>query len=73
MVFLQKKHLPLQEEKLLDDGKLLLTFYVTDYMEISPRIKKWMPHLRLIEPMERKEQLAKELELYLAEMTNYTT
>ena len=35
-------------------------------------IKKWMPHLRLIEPVEWKEQLAKELELYLAEMTNNT-
>ncbi|HIP12691.1 MAG TPA: WYL domain-containing protein [Arcobacter sp.] len=68
--FLQKKHLPSQEEKLLDDGKLLLTFYVTDYMEISPMIKKWMPHLRLIEPVEWKDQLSKELQLYLVELTN---
>lgn len=68
--FLQKKHLPSQEEELLDDGKLLLTFYVTDYMEISPMIKKWMPHLLLIEPVEWKEKLTRELELYLAEMTN---
>ena len=68
--FLQKKHLPSQEEKLLDDGKLLLTFYVTDYMEISPMIKKWMPSLVLIEPLEWKEKLAEELSQYLNTMTN---
>ncbi len=66
--FLQKKHLPSQEEKLLENGKLLLTFYVTDYMEISPMIKKWMPHLLLIEPVEWKDKLSSELELYLTKM-----
>jgi len=68
--FLQKKHLPSQEEKLLDDGRLLLTFHVTDYMEISPMIKKWMPNLLLIEPIEWREKLTNELQVYLDEMTN---
>ncbi len=71
--FLQKKHLPSQEEKLLDDGRFLLTFYVTDYMEISPMIKKWMPNLLLLEPLEWKEKLAEELELYLNRMINGDT
>ena len=71
--FLQKKHLPSQEEKVLEDGSLLLTFYVTDYMEISPMIKKWMPNLVLLEPLEWKEKLAEELELYLSRMINGDT
>lgn len=68
--FLQKKHLPSQEERLLEDGSLLLTFYVSDYMEISPMIKKWMPNLLLIEPIEWREKLTNELQVYLDEMTN---
>jgi len=68
--FLQKKHLPSQEEKVLEDGKLLLTFYVTDHMEIFPMIKKWMPNLLLLEPIEWKEKLSEELAEYLNLMTN---
>lgn len=33
-------------------------------------IKKWMPSLVLIEPVEWKDKLAEELELYLNKMTN---
>ena len=67
--FLQKKHLPSQEEKLLDNGKLLLTFYVTDYMEISPMIKKWIPNLILKEPLEWREKLIEELSMYLNKLS----
>lgn len=66
--FLQKKHLPSQEVEQLDDGKLLLTFYVTDPMEIFPMIKKWMPNLVLIEPMEWRDKLANELQGYLDQL-----
>jgi predicted DNA-binding transcriptional regulator YafY len=68
--FLQKKHLPSQEEQLLEDGSLLLTFYVTDYMEISTMVKKWMPNLEILEPIEWRDKLTKELEYFLRIMTD---
>jgi predicted DNA-binding transcriptional regulator YafY len=68
--FLQKKHLPSQEEQLLEDGSLLLTFYVTDYMEISPMVKKRMPNLEILEPIEWRDKLTKELEYFLRIMTD---
>ena len=63
--FLNKKHLPSQEEKMLDDGSLQLTFYVTSYMEISIFVKKWLPSLKLQEPRKWAEQLKDELNIYL--------
>lgn len=63
--FIQKKHLPSQEERLLDDGNLELTFYVTSYMEISILVKKWLPSLKLVEPKEWAVKLKEELNSYL--------
>jgi predicted DNA-binding transcriptional regulator YafY len=63
--FMQKKHLPSQEEVLLEDGTLRLTYYVTDYMEVFPMIKKWLPNLAIVEPVEWKKKLVSELNTYL--------
>lgn len=63
--FTKKKHLPSQEEKLLEDGSLQLTFYVTSYMEISILVKKWIPSLKLVEPKEWADKLKEELSVYL--------
>jgi len=68
--FMQKKYLPSQEVQQLDDGSALLTFHVTDYMEISPMVKKWLPHLVLQEPKEWKERLADELTHYVSKLTH---
>jgi len=70
--FIQKKHLPSQEEKLLADGTLRLTYYVTDYMELAPMIKKWLPNLTIIEPMEWREKLMSELDTYLDNISKMT-
>ena len=63
--FMKKKHLPSQEEKLLEDGSLQLTFYVASYMEISILVKKWLPSLKLVEPEEWGNRLREELKTYL--------
>lgn len=60
-----KKHLPSQENEILKNGQLQLTFYVTNYLEIAMLIKKWFPHLRLVEPIEWKDRFHTELQDYL--------
>ncbi len=63
--FKLKKHLPSQEYHELDDGTVQLTFYVTNYMEIALLVKKWFPHLKILEPIEWKESFDNELKQYL--------
>lgn len=68
--FIQKKHLPSQTEQIQSDGSLRLTYYVTDYMEISTLVKKWLPKLKLIEPIEWRNRLNEEIESYLESSKN---
>ena len=63
--FKLKKHLPSQEYKELADGTTQLTYYVTNYMEIALLVKKWFPHLKIIEPIEWKDKFKSEIEQYL--------
>lgn len=63
--FKLKKHLPSQEYKELPDGTAQLTYYVTNYMEIALLVKKWFPHLKIIEPVEWKERFSNEIKQYL--------
>jgi len=44
---------------------LILTFKVTQEMEMEELIKKWLPHIRVIEPLSLKEKIEKELREYL--------
>ncbi len=63
--FLQKKHLPSQEEKMFKDGSIQLTYYVTNYKEVAPLVKKWMPYLTIKEPIDWRHKLMGEVEEYL--------
>lgn len=48
------------------DGSIELEFYLTNYKEIAPLLKKWIPHLRLIEPLKWAEIFKKELRAALS-------
>ncbi len=64
--FKLKKHLPSQkliEER--EDGSILISFEVTQELEVESLIKSWMPHIRVIEPQSLKEKLEAELRAYL--------
>ena len=64
--FKLKKHLPSQkliEER--EDGSILISFEVTQEMEMESLIKSWMPHMKVIEPKSLKEKLELELRAYL--------
>jgi predicted DNA-binding transcriptional regulator YafY len=64
--FKAKNFLPSQrivEQKA--DGSLVLSFKVTQELEIEELIKKWLPHMRVIEPLSLKEKIENELREYL--------
>ena len=64
--FKLKKFLPSQKEiKTKDDGTLVLSFKVTQEMEIDELIKKWLPYLKVIEPLSLKEKIENDLKKYL--------
>jgi predicted DNA-binding transcriptional regulator YafY len=63
--FKNKKHLTSQkiiEEKA--NGNLILSFKVTQNMEIEELIKKWIPYIKVIEPLSLKEKIEGELRKY---------
>jgi predicted DNA-binding transcriptional regulator YafY len=58
----------LQSQKVLeelDDGSLLVSFEVSHYEDIDNIIKAWIPDIEVIEPIEYKEKIKKDLEEYL--------
>lgn len=64
--FKQKKHLKSQEileEK--DDGTLVISFQVTQEMEMEELIKKWIPHMKVITPISIKKKIEDDLKRYL--------
>jgi predicted DNA-binding transcriptional regulator YafY len=64
--FKSKKYLPSQEiieEK--DDGTLVLSYTVTQEMELIDIVKRWIPHMRVIAPTSLKERIHKDLTEYL--------
>ena len=64
--FENKKYLKSQEEKKQDDGSLLVSFKVTQEMEIEELIKRWIPFIKVIEPKSLKEKIESDLKKYLS-------
>jgi predicted DNA-binding transcriptional regulator YafY len=64
--FESKKYLKSQEilEK-KDNGNLLIKYKITQEMEIEELIKKWIPFVKVIEPLSLKEKLESDLRSYL--------
>lgn len=64
--FRAKKFLPSQniiEEK--ENGNLLLSFKVTQDIEVEELVKKWLPFIKVISPFSLKEKIMTDLGLYL--------
>lgn len=64
--FKAKKFLSSQEiieEK--KNGNLLISYQVTQELEIEELIKRWLPYVRVIEPLSLKEKIESELKEYL--------
>jgi len=64
--FKLKKHL--NSQKILEtkpNGNLIISYNVTQEKEIEELIKKWIPHIRIIEPQTIKENIQKQIDKYL--------
>ncbi len=65
-LFLLKEHLPDQEKVgACEDGALKVRCVASTYEDIADEIKRWLPHLRILEPREWQERILEELEEYL--------
>jgi len=64
--FKLKKYLPSQNiEKENADTSLLVSFQVSQEREMEELIKKWIPYVKVIEPLSLKEKIESELKQYL--------
>lgn len=64
--FTRRRVLPNQSiVKVLDDGALLVSSTVGHINEILPKVRYWIPHVRVISPAEIQRDLEAELRTYL--------
>ena len=64
--FRSKKYLKSQKIiKTKDDGNLLLSYQVTQELEVEELIKRWLPYVKVIKPLSLKERIEGELRGYL--------
>lgn len=64
--FKLKKYLSSQViEEELDDGSILVSYKVTQEREVEEIVKKWIPYVKVVEPLSLKNKIEKELKQYL--------
>ena len=64
--FETKKHLASQKiEEVKENGNLILSFEVTQNMEVEELVKKWIPHLKVLAPESLKKKIEKDMRKYL--------
>ena len=63
--FHQKKYLPSQRETKLPKGNLRIEYTVTDEREVESIIKRWIPLIKVIEPLTLKQKIQDDLTTYL--------
>ena len=51
--------------KTYEDGSIDLELYITDYMEIIPTIQRYMPYVGVIEPVELRDEVEENINIYL--------
>lgn len=64
--FEKKKFLPSQKiVKKKEDGNLILSFTVTQELEIEELIKSWIPNIKVISPISLKEKVKDDINKYI--------
>ena len=64
--FKSKKYL--KSQKILEtkeNGNLIISYRVTQERELDDLIKRWLPNIKVLEPLSLKEKIRKDLEQYL--------
>ena len=61
-----KKHLPSQKfEKTNEDGSVVYSYTVTQEKEMEELVKKWIPNIKILEPLSLKNKIEEDLKKYL--------
>ena len=64
--FQNKKYLKSQKViKTLKDGAVLVTYDISNDMEIIPLIQRWMPFAKVVEPLRIQEEIEKNIEIFM--------
>lgn len=62
-IILPKKSQEILDKK--DNGNLILKYRVTQEMEIEEIVKRWIPFVKIIEPLSLKQKIESDLKIYL--------
>lgn len=65
--FARRPLLPQQQHRADADGSLLVTTHISHPQQLLPVIRYWLPHVRIIKPLEWHEVLVEELRQALAQ------
>ena len=69
--FKMKEFLPSQKVvETKEDGTLVLSFRVTQEMEMEELVKKWLPYMHVVSPTSLKEKIEADLREYLNKGTH---
>lgn len=52
-------------EQECENGDKIVNYRVTQFMEIKPFIKKWLPNIEIIDPIQLKDEILSELKEYI--------
>ena len=52
-------------EEVKDNGNIILSYRVTQELEVEEIIKKWLPYVKVLKPLSLKEKIEEELRKYL--------
>lgn len=63
--FTRRAQLPQQQQRLDDDGSLLVTTHINHINQLLPVVRYWLPHVRIIRPTSWQQDLEAQLLDYL--------
>jgi predicted DNA-binding transcriptional regulator YafY len=66
--FTRRPLLPLQQHRADSDGSLLITTHINHINQLLPVVRYWLPHVRIVRPMEWHEELAQSLRDILCQL-----
>ena len=67
--FTRRALLPQQQQRLDNDGSLLVTSQINHINQLLPVVRYWLPHVRIIRPMNWQQDLEVQLRDYLSQST----
>jgi len=67
--FTRRALLPQQQQRLDNDGSLLVTTQINHINQLLPMVRYWLPHVRIISPTNWQQELVVQLRDYLNQFT----